>query len=199
MIGCCCALHVCIPLTSLEKFPVGFCLCLIDSTFWTMYLADKIQRPVICLCCLFCTVTCQEVSWCNLYVVRDWQWCRRSWTVNTCSVLFSLLKRSSPVEYWNNQSYIRNSGKHNHIFSLNQRIHNSSQLHFSTLYGLQAGQKKKISTHLYLGLRYKCITYVFYMYRHQVRWHSWGRELLWTGWSGVWPQWVQEFIISILI
>jgi hypothetical protein len=82
---------------------------------------------------------------------------------------------------------MRNSGKHNHIFSLNQLIYSSSQLHFSTMYGHQAGQKKKISTHIYLGLRFQCITYVLYMYRHQVRWYSWGRGLLWAPWSVVDP------------
>jgi len=61
---------------------------------------------------------------------------------------------------------------------------NSNQLHFSIVYDHQAGQKKKISTQLYLGLRFQCITYVLCMYR-QVTWHSWGRDLVWAGWSGV--------------
>jgi hypothetical protein len=70
--------------------------------------------------------------------------------------------------------------KQDHIFSLIQYIFN-----FSTMYGHQAAQKKKIGTLLYLGLRYQCITYVLCMYRHKVGWHCWCRDLLWAGWPGV--------------
>jgi len=63
---------------------------------------------------------------------------------------------------------------------------NSSHIFQPCMVGNQAAQKKKkIGTHLYLGLRYHCIAYVLRMYRHEVRWHSWGRDLLWAGWSGI--------------
>jgi len=65
------------------------------------------------------------------------------------------------------------------MFSLNQHVFSLSQLHFSTMYGNQAGHKKKIDTHL--GLIFHCITYVLYMYRYKVACHSWGRDLLWAG------------------
>jgi len=47
-----------------------------------------------------------------------------------------------------------------------------------------------------LGLRYQCIPYVLYMYRHHVRWRSWGRDFLWAGWSGVWtPVGTRDYLL----
>jgi hypothetical protein len=59
---------------------------------------------------------------------------------------------------------MRNSVKHNNVFSLNQHIFTSSQLRASAIYGHhQAGYNRdKISDESRLGLRVQCFTYAFY-------------------------------------
>jgi len=69
--------------------------------------------------------------------------------------------------FLNNQRYVRNSFKHNHLIQ-NQHVFSSSHLYVLTMYGYhQADHKQENRYTVMLGLRFWHLTYVLCeIYRH---------------------------------